>query len=261
MNTITKSWNNETKSLELVKDTYKFINTKQIIDQFAAQGWNVHSAQEARVRSENRVGHQKHMLRFRNEQYPVISGLSKDNTSMPELILQNAHDATSSFRLHFGAFRMACMNGLVVGASLAHFRIVHSARAASQIDQAIASMTLNIPTMIEKTAILGKIELTDAQVKEFASRAAALRLENTLNVVDVDLNSVTAPRRWADAGKDAYTILNRVQESVIRGGIYYRQENPLTGALEWKRTRTTSSVSQNLKLNRQVWDLAEEIAG
>src|SRR3954468_14384923 len=102
-------------NLQLVKPSYGFIDTKEIVNRFERQGWQLHDARQAMVKDETRQGYQKHLLRFRNDAFKEIKGLSIDNKSVPELIVQNAHDGTSALQVFFGVFRIACLNGIIAG--------------------------------------------------------------------------------------------------------------------------------------------------
>jgi hypothetical protein len=50
-----------------------------------------------------------------------------------------------------------------------------------------------------------------------------------------------------------------LQERVIRGGINFRVRDK-DGRNEYKLSRGVSSVTQSVKLNRGLWDIAERLA-
>jgi hypothetical protein len=65
-------------------------------------------------------------------------------------------------------------------------------------------------------------------------------------------------RRGDDTGSDLWTTLNRVQENSIRGGLrgVTRDAN---GRRQVRRTREVTGIDQDVKLNRALWTLAEEM--
>ncbi len=67
-------------------------------------------------------------------------------------------------------------------------------------------------------------------------------------------------RRHEDRPNDLWTCFNRVQENVIRGGLSYRQTNEETGRIAHRTTGAVRSVDGDVKLNRALWVLAEEMA-
>lgn len=254
-----RAWETETPSTTLVKPTYGFVDTTKIIDQFGQQGWRLADARQAKVRNMDRQGYQKHLLRFRNDNYPTIKGLKDQHNSIPELIVENSHDGTSALRLFFGVFRIACLNGIVAGSTLTSFRVIHSKNSIRQLDDAITVMADNVPVLISKVESMNNVELTHARALDMAERAAALRLEHVKNIRSVAVSQILKPTRFADVEKDAYSIFNVIQEKVIRGGIEYTQMNERTGRLEHRKTRGISSVSQSIKLNRELWNIAEAV--
>ena len=61
-------------------------------------------------------------------------------------------------------------------------------------------------------------------------------------------------RRPEDTGDDLWTVMSRVQEGLLRGGLSRRSTN---GRLT--RTRRIMSIRQDVRLNSQLWDLASEV--
>lgn len=78
-------------------------------------------------------------------------------------------------------------------------------------------------------------------------------------MIDAKLEAALRPRRFDDQAKDAYTVFNRLQEKLIRGGLSYCQERETDKQLVWKNTRAVSSVSQSTKLNREFWNEFETV--
>lgn len=255
----TSAINTVEPNYNLVRETYGFINTGNIVSRFERQGWQLSSVKEAKVRTHERQGYQKHLLRFRNEAFPTIEGLSRDNASIPELIIENSHDGTGALKLFFGVFRIACLNGIIAGSSLASYRVIHSQNAIKNLDQAIDGMTSNIPTLVQNVSRFAQIDLSNEQRHSLARKGCDLRLGHLKGIEDVNLASALEPRRFADTGKDAFSVFNVLQERVIRGGIHYKQLNEKTGFIERKNTRAVNSVGQSVKYNRELWNILEEV--
>lgn len=247
-------------NFNLVRETYGFINTGNIVQRFERQGWNLSSVKEVRPRVKEREGYQRHLLRFRNDAFPRISGLSNDHASIPELIVENSHDGTGALKLYFGIFRIACLNGIIAGSSLASFRVIHSQNAIRNLDQAIDGMTSGLPNLVERVGRFTQVEFDRDKSLSLAYKSCGLRLGHLKGVQDIDLASALEPKRFADMGKDAFSVFNIVQERVIRGGIRYKQINEKNGYVERKFTRAVNSVSQSVKYNRELWNILEEVA-
>lgn len=89
-------------------DRYTYIPTITLLDKLREEGFQPFFACQSRVRDEDKRGHTKHMVRLRRE------GANK-GTEVPEIILLNSHDGSSSYQMIPGMFRFVCTNGLVCG--------------------------------------------------------------------------------------------------------------------------------------------------
>ena len=249
------------KNLDLVKPTYGFVNTQSIVERFERQGWMLSDAKQVKAKNVDRQGYQRHMLKFRNENFLRIPGLPEYHESIPELIVENSHDGTSALKIFFGVFRIACLNGLISGSNIHSMRVTHSQNTIKNLDQSIDGMTAGIPDLIEKVSHYSNIELTDEKRVEFAREAAALRLDYNSGLIhDTNLYAMLSPRRHSDVKNDAFSVFNVIQEKVIRGGIIYKKMNEENGFLEKKTTRAVNSVNQSIKLNRGLWNILENVA-
>jgi hypothetical protein len=89
---------------------YAYIPTSDILAGLRREGFEVFSATQARARSEDRREHTKHLLRLRHASQ--LTGQQAD--SVPEIVVLNSHDGSSSYQMMGGVFGMVCANGLIV---------------------------------------------------------------------------------------------------------------------------------------------------
>lgn len=248
----------QTTKMPSSKDSYGFVSSKDILEVFQSKGWTIDKTQVASARSKERLGFQKHIVWLKNENFGAIEGLSKDNESIPRLCLVNSHDSSSSLMVFFGLLRVACLNQIATGNVFRHFRAVHSKNVLNRLGQGIEYVTEGLPEVIENIQKLQSIQLTQSQRLEYAKAMVNLRLQNVKNVIHVDFTQVENAVREQDTANDAYTVLNRVQEYVIRGGIEYTYQKTLvdknTGIILGTqnvntRTRGVASIPTQLKLN------------
>ncbi len=87
-------------------ERYTYIPTISLLDSLQREGFQPFFACQTRVRDPGRREHTKHMLRLRRE--GQITG-----KQVPEIILLNSHDGSSSYQMLPGLFRAVCQNGLV----------------------------------------------------------------------------------------------------------------------------------------------------
>ena len=76
-----------------VSERYTFLPTSQILARMRSEGWAPVEARQQTVRVENRIGFQKHMLRFQRTEL-----IAKAGEFTPELVLTNSHDRSVSGR-------------------------------------------------------------------------------------------------------------------------------------------------------------------
>lgn len=65
---------------------------------------------------------------------------------------------------------------------------------------------------------------------------------------------ILSPRRWQDEQNDLWTIFNRLQENLSKGGLSGRSAQ---GKLS--RTRAVNGIDGDIKLNRALWVMAEKL--
>ena len=66
-------------------------------------------------------------------------------------------------------------------------------------------------------------------------------------------------RRYDDKGNDLWTTFNVVQENIMKGGIYGSKRGA-NGRVRRVKTRPVKSIDRDMKLNKALWVLTEEMA-
>lgn len=231
---------------------YRPVATVDVLDALANEGFYPFSAAQHRVRDESRREFSKHMLRLRHLDRPA------NDEVMPEIILVNSFDGSSSFQLIAGMFRFVCANGLILGDKAAEVRIQHSGRIVEHAVQGAYRIAASFDAMLEAKALLGQHNMMADERLEFAKRAMVIRYGNTLDAWKEDDKELVARqllRYWrpADAGNDAWSVYNRVQENIMRGNT----RSPVTG----RRARSITAIDSDLSLNRKLWNIAADMTG
>jgi hypothetical protein len=74
-------------------------------------------------------------------------------------------------------------------------------------------------------------------------------------------SQVLAVRRHEDAAPTLWNVLNRVQESLVKGGDRYRLEVERDGrrTTQRRQTQPVNSVDGQTRVNRAIWQLAEQM--
>lgn len=234
---------------------YTQIPTIQIVEALRGEGWMPVLASESRVRDESKKGYAKHLLRFRH--LDDINRNLNVNDKFSEIVMLNSHDGTSSYQLHAGIFRLACSNGMVVADSTLEKQCVrHSGDIIGNVIEGVYSIVNDLPTVNEKIESYKSISLSQEEQHILARSGIALRWDEKVPVTE---STVIQIRRNEDKGNDLWTVFNRMQENLIRGGLNgYTRDG--TGRPKRTKTREVKSVNENVRLNKALWLLADEMA-
>jgi len=232
-------------------DRYTFIPTSSVIDGLRGEGFVPTMAAQSRTRVEGKQYFTKHMIRFQN---PELSAQNL-NDSIPEVILINSHDGTSAYKVMLGIFRLVCSNGMVVAESMAaSVSVRHTGNVIEEVVNATKSLIEFAPRVTESIRLWKTITLAPSEQLLLAEQALTLRYDD--EIAPVTPEQVLRVQRYADQGDDLYTVFNRIQEGVVRGG--QRVYNTETGRRS--RTREVKGIDQNTKLNQALFALAEGMA-
>jgi hypothetical protein len=226
-------------------DKYKLVKTADLIAKVEAQGFTLTKFVANKVKNKEKQGFQKHRAIFNS---PLLKS-TPDGT--PQLLLTNSHDGTSSVILQLGFFRLVCANGLVFGTNIcAPIKLRHS---GNDIDEKLTIAINFIVAQADK--INGAIErmkavqLSDAQIKEFQRDALKLRTDAHVESFHMSIN------RNEDNSADVFTVMNVIQENLIRGGAKVLVEKD--GKRSNRTLRGINSIQTQTALNVALWDMAE----
>lgn len=239
-----------TEAHESRGERYSFIPTIQVVDGLREAGFQPYAIAQTRCRDADKRAHTKHMVRFRK-----ASHLGTDLTvgqELPEIVLVNSHDGTSSYQLMSGFYRLVCSNGLVVGRDQNEIRIRHSGNVVGDVIDGCTRILDDVQLGMERVERFKGIQLDRAEQHAFASAALALRWDDKAPITET---AVLTTRRVQDHSADLWTTFNKVQENLIRGGLRGR------GASGSRMTtRAVQGVNENLRLNKALWVLADAMA-
>ncbi len=87
----------------------------------------------------------------------------------------------------------------------------------------------------------------------FAERALAVRFPEPFEAGIQPAQLLTC-RRVDDLGNDLWSVLHKVQENLLQGGL-----TRLAASGRRSRTRRITSIREDLRLNSRLWDLAEDV--
>ena len=230
-------------------DKYHFVSTIDVINEIKSLNWYPTSVQQSSVNDVDKEGYQRHLVRFRH-----FDDLLNPQDNAVELLLFNSHDRTTAFSISAGIYRFVCANGLVIADSVFEsYKIKHIGERFNDIQTAINTITSFKPQLQEKINSFESIILSQAEQESFARSSIALRFKQHLQI---DYKDLLTPHREEDTKDDLYTILNVIQENLLRGNLL--GVNKSTGRKF--TSREVTSISRDVEVNQGLWDIAERIA-
>lgn len=233
---------------------YAYIPTAEVLAGLQREGFQVFSARQAKTRSEDRTEHTKHLLRLRHASQ--IDQAARVGDSVAEIVLLNSHDGSSSYQMMGGMYRFVCSNGMTVPDGICNtVKVQHSGKVQDKVIEGAFEVLDGLTRVIESRDDMRALTLNAGEQAAFARAALQLRFDaDETKPAPVTPDQVLRPRRLDDQAPDLWTTFNRVQENVIKGGLRSRSAS---GARQ--STRAVTGIDQDVKLNRALWTLAEEM--
>ncbi len=225
---------------------YAYIPTAAVLAELRKEGFQPFMVCQTRVRDEGKREHTKHMLRLRHASQ--INGAEAN-----EIVLLNSHDGTSSYQMLAGMFRFVCSNGLVCGDTVADVRVPHKGDVSGHVIEGAYEVLRGFERVKENRDAMRAITLHDSEAEVFARSALALKYDPTDNKpAPITESQILMPRRFDDRRPDLWSVFNRTQENLTKGGLHGRSANGRR-----QQTRPVQGIDSDVRLNRALWMLAD----
>ena len=225
---------------------YAYIPTATVLTELRKEGFQPFMVTQTRTRHEDRRDYTKHMIRLRHASQ--ISARGEAN----EIILLNSHDGTSSYQMLAGMFRFVCSNGLVCGDTVADVRVPHKGDVAGQVIEGAYQVLHGFDRALESRESMQAITLDEGEAEVFARAALSLKYDDPDKPAPITESQILMPRRFDDRRPDLWSVFNRTQENLTKGGLHGRAANGRR-----QSTRPVHGIDQNIRLNRALWLLAD----
>jgi hypothetical protein len=260
-----------TEPYHAVSDRYSFIPTSEIVNRLITEGWVPTQARESRTTIEDKRGFTKHLVRFARHDQPMIVG----NTT-PQIVLTNDHAGGGAYLMDAGLFRLVCGNGMTVSmGSFESLRVRHTGDIVGQVIEASYRIINDVPKIAETVENWQQLPVSTEQARAFAAAAIELKypvkeevigetedgrvIAKRTNTSPIEPSQLLYPRRFQDstrtAGANLWQTFNVVQENLVKGGVRGRSASGRRMS-----TREVTSVTEDVRLNKALWTLAESMA-
>ena len=225
---------------------YAYIPTAAGLTERRKAGFQPCMGTQTRVRDEGKREHTKHMLRLRHASQ--INGAEAN-----EIVLLNSHDGTSSYQMLAGMFLFVCSNSLVCGDTVADVRGPHKGDVAGHVIEGAYEVLRGFDRVKDSRDAMRAITLDEGEAEVFARSALALKYDPTDNKpAPITESQILMPRRFDDRRPDLWSVFNRTQENLTKGGLHGRSANGRR-----QQTRPVQGIDSDVRLNRALWMLAD----
>lgn len=233
---------------------YHSLNTSDLLPVLADYGYHPVQAAQKQARK-GRVEHAAHMLAFAKD---VGEGGLRS-----EIIAYNSHDGTSGVKLFAGAYRFICSNGIIAGEGFSA-NLRHTHKAMSGFEGMLQTIIAGLPKMMDTIESLRQRTMDYDEAAALAKKAVQLRWDflegayvpedtrGTFATAKTVQNALSCQRREDDT-YDAWTVLNRIQENVVRGHVMVQSFTD-KGQGE-RKARPIQSIQEHVRVNQQLFDL------
>ena len=228
-------------------ERYTYIPTIDVLRGLRNEGFQPFMVCQTRVRDQDKREFTKHLIRMR----PASEITGED---VNEIILLNSHDGSSGFQLLGGVYRFVCQNGMVAGETIGEVRVPHRGNIVQNVINGAFDVLDGFDLIREQKDGMRAVTLTRDEQHALARSALALRYDPTDTEAPAPIteSQLLNVRRFEDRRDDLWTVFNRIQESLTKGGLHGRSRSGRSMS-----TRPVTGIDQNVKLNRALWMLAD----
>lgn len=231
-----------------LNDSYEIVPTINVIRALKDEGWMPTQAVQVNSALPERIGTNRHLVRFRHvESTPIVGD------SHPEILIMNSHNGATSFYMNAGLYRMICSNGLVVDdATFETRKYRHSTGVTGEIIEGVYEVIDSIAGIEDKIKKYNGLMLNQAKRTELARRVMTVVRDKNY-AANVDLEQLVLPNRTEDSRPSLWQTYNTLQERVINGSQVQRLDTTRPG-----RFRGITAPRKNVEINKAIWSTMSE---
>jgi len=235
-----------------VSERYSFIPTHQILEDLGKLGWLVRDVVNPKYKGKANQAHGKHLVRLFHPDIHISNGDDKNHI---EIALYNSSNGLSKFKMEIGVFRFICSNGLVIKTEdFGSIQLRHKGYSFDALKESIDEMIAKLPDVAGRINTFVGRELTAEERFKFAQDAYSLR-NSGKQATEEEIAQILTPRRDGDVGNNLWVTFNVIQESIVTGGTLLVDSRG-----RMKTAKPIKNLDKSLKLNQDLWELAEAYA-
>lgn len=229
---------------------YAPVSTELLLKPFFDDGWFIKRHKTKGLSKEHIV------LKHHDYVYPNGDYLTVE--------LVNSRDGSAALNFFGGYGRLVCNNGLYIG-DLEHGRFIHRGTSIyERLENKYEKIVAHLDSIKNDVIALQNAYLTEEKVHNAlygiyrdVFEKDTKKYESIVNPTTYDLTRLLNVRRLEDKAQDAFTVMNVVQENIIRYGklgAYVTTTNKETKEVErvYREKRPSENGLGSIKLNKII---------
>jgi hypothetical protein len=234
-----------------VSDKYVFIPTYKVIEYLGNLGWKPVYARQNYSKKERKYA--KHIIRFSNKE-----GLLEKGEVVNEFVYIGAHDRSFVAELNAGLRRCICGNQMTISAGdFACMFTKHIGFIYEEFEKKMKETIKQFTILSKKVETYKTIQLTEVEKNKFAYVASMAHWKGE---VKIDSKLLLNVRRPEDESDNLWTVFNRIQENIIKGGVTFNAKSDKTGKPRTRTTRGVKNIIRDHNINKELWNIMAAFA-
>lgn len=244
---------NTARHPDKTSNKYTEISTLTALTMLQDNGFYPVAANQTKCKNSADLPFAKHAIKFEHEQFNKLSPVLK-----PQLLLLNAHNGTSSFKLLTAYHVFLCSNGLVKYDGVTDaIRVLHLNFNENTFQAAIANFMQGIEPGLISVESWRNTKIEPEIATMYAQKALDIRWPNADDQLKPTAKQILTPRRYTEKPDNLWSAYQIAQENIIKGGLQYWSKTEI-GKIRLARSRSVQAIDSNVSINQKLWQLTAE---
>lgn len=237
-----------------VSKEYRHYSTSVFIEELEKLGWIPIEARQTKAKDVNFTLYKRHLIRF------VYPAKQLSSNEFPSLVLINAHDGTTAYRMYAGVFRVVCTNGMVFGQTQYSIKLIHRWNPQDIVYAILQQIIQNMTHLADDIHAMKTINLTHQEQLSIAEYAVDLLNKDVFvqhkGMRSIPIESLLQRQRSEDQDDSLWVVYNVIQENGMKGFKYISIE---ANGEKKRNCRKITSIQREIWFNSNLYQYVYEL--
>lgn len=244
-------------------ETFQAVQPSMLAEVMSSFGFDLVHLKTGRARLADRAAHQTTLARYRSRDAFGVNG------SFYDILIKVPH-LYGAIEARAGFFRGVCANQWNSGDLFDRIKVRHVGDPVSELNSLIPKLVSQREAFVDLIKSMQAKDVSPSQLVQLSKDIAHLRLADNKSIVkNVQYENLLKVRRSEDNASDLFTVINVIQENVMRHGIKYQVETTDQNGIAYLRNQVARPVMRtrqgeietvrSMELNGSIWDIATKL--